>query len=205
MLKTIFSKVMWVGKATTFTIGLAVIVALTVGVATTALAGNGDPFKLGKSNTASKVSKLIKSGAGPALQLQVDSGAPLAVNSDEKVTNLNADSVDGLDSTQLQGAPAYAHINADGTLDSSRSKNVDRSIKFPGLSVYCLNSTVQPHNVVATIDHVPGGPGEFGELVKNSDNGATMCTAGTTTYNIVVNTANSAGTAEDRAFDIVIN
>jgi hypothetical protein len=51
---------MWVGKATTFTISLEVIVALTVGLVTTALAGNGDPFKLGKSNTASKVSKLIK-------------------------------------------------------------------------------------------------------------------------------------------------
>jgi hypothetical protein len=110
MFKAIFSKVMWLGKATTFTVGLAVILALTVGFATTVLAANGNPFVLGKSNTATKVSKLIKSGVGPALELQVGSGAPLKVNSETKVDKLNADTVDGRD------APLWAHVHSDGTL-----------------------------------------------------------------------------------------
>lgn len=51
MTKLIVGKVMWVGRATVFTIGLAVTLALMLGVATTALAAvPGDPFKLGKIN-----------------------------------------------------------------------------------------------------------------------------------------------------------
>ncbi len=61
---------------------------------------NGDPFILGASNSATNASKLVTSGAGPALSLVVDSGvAPLAVNSAVKVARLNADRLDGLDAT----------------------------------------------------------------------------------------------------------
>lgn len=95
MVRSIFSKVMWVGRATVFLLGLAVILAAVMGMASMALAANGKPFILGKSNIATKVSKLAKSGVGPALDLRVDSGPPLAVNSDERVANLNADEVDG--------------------------------------------------------------------------------------------------------------
>jgi hypothetical protein len=107
MLRSAASKVMWVGRATVFVVGLAVTVALLFGVATTALGANGDFFKLGKSNFASAVSVLDKSGAGPALRLLVDSGAPLAVNSSKKVDNLNADRVDGKDSSALMPAQTY--------------------------------------------------------------------------------------------------
>lgn len=96
------SKVMWVGRATVFLVGLAVILALVFGVATTALGANGNPFLLGKKNVASAISTLVKQGPGPALKLQVGAGQPpLAVNSPTKVANLNADAVDGLDSTAL--------------------------------------------------------------------------------------------------------
>lgn len=78
-----------------FVVGLTVVLAMTIGIASEALAGNGDPFRLGRPNTASNVTKLIKSGAGPALDLSVDRGAPLKVDSDERVTDLNADEVDG--------------------------------------------------------------------------------------------------------------
>jgi hypothetical protein len=70
-----------------FLIGLAVILALLFGVASMALGANGKPFTLGKKNIASKVSKLIKSGVGPALNLQVGSGPPMAVNSSELLAN----------------------------------------------------------------------------------------------------------------------
>jgi hypothetical protein len=97
MLKIATSTVLWLGRATVSVVGLTVIMALVLGVATAAFGANGDFFKVGKSNFASAVSVLDKSGAGPALRLLVDSGAPLAVNSSAMVANLNADKVDGRD------------------------------------------------------------------------------------------------------------
>jgi hypothetical protein len=129
MTRSIFSKVMWVGRATVFVVGLAVIVALTVGLATTALAGTGvgARFQLGQTNTVNAITKLVGSVAGPSLQidnnstnanataldLQVEAGkAPMKVNSDTNVANLNADKLDGLDSGAFLGANGTA-ANAD--------------------------------------------------------------------------------------------
>lgn len=56
MLRNVASKVTWVGRATVFLAGLAVVLALVFGVATTAMGANGDFFKVGKSNVASAVS-----------------------------------------------------------------------------------------------------------------------------------------------------
>ena len=101
-------------------VGLAVILALTVGLVSTALAGTGvgSAFNLGKTNTVSAISKLVGSVAGPsllidnnstnsaatALDLQVEAGkAPMKVNSGARVANLNADKLDGMDAGQLQG------------------------------------------------------------------------------------------------------
>jgi|GEM_PF-1006510 hypothetical protein len=102
MIRSAASKVMWMGRATVFTVGLAVILALVFGVATTAMGANGKPFLLGKSNVATMVSELVNNGAGPALSLKVGQGQPpLAVNSSAKVADLNADQIDGLDSTEF--------------------------------------------------------------------------------------------------------
>jgi hypothetical protein len=70
------SKVMWVGRATVSLVGLAVILALVLGVATTAMGVNGQPFLLGKRNVASAISTLIKQGPDPTLRLQVGAGQP---------------------------------------------------------------------------------------------------------------------------------
>jgi hypothetical protein len=70
MLKSAANKVMWVGRATVFLVGLAVILALIFGVASMALGANGDFFKVGKSNVASAVSTLTKRGAGTSLESQ---------------------------------------------------------------------------------------------------------------------------------------
>ena len=54
MVRTIFHKVMWVGKAAVFTAGMAMILALVFGVATTALGATGGNFILGKANVAER-------------------------------------------------------------------------------------------------------------------------------------------------------
>ena len=92
--------------------GVVMMLALTVALASTALAGTGigAPFDLGKTNTVNAVTRLVGSVGGPsltidnnstigaatALNLQVEAGkAPMKVNSGAKVADLNADKVDG--------------------------------------------------------------------------------------------------------------
>ena len=130
---SVIKKVMFVGRATTFMVGLAVIVALTVGVAGSAFGANGANFLLGKSNTANAITQLVGSVAGPSLQidnnstdaaataldLQVESGkAPMKVNSDTQVANLNADKVDGLDASQLGGLSGVEQVGVAGVQNS---------------------------------------------------------------------------------------
>jgi hypothetical protein len=112
VLRSPASKVMWVGRATVFLVGLAMILALVVGAASAAFGANGDAFLLGRRNAASAVSTLTKRGAKPALRLQVGSGAPLAVNSSEQVTYLNADRVDGKDVSQI-GVRGLERVSVD--------------------------------------------------------------------------------------------
>ena len=154
MIRSVFGKVMWVGRAMVFLVGLAVILALMFGVASVAFTNDGRSFLLGARNVAQSVSTLVKQGAGPALSLQVGSGAPLKVNSTTKVAKLNADMVDGMDSSQL--APrAYAlvdvttdSVNFDpskskGILGMQRNNNSD--------SIYCFNLAFNnPHAAVAS-------------------------------------------------------
>jgi hypothetical protein len=114
MTRIVFAKVMWVGRATVFCVGLAVILAVALGAATTALAAvPGDPFKLGKVNRLDEISILVGSnsgallrvnneGSGPSLDLRVEEGeAPVKVDSDTRVANFNADKLDGQSADQL--------------------------------------------------------------------------------------------------------
>jgi len=124
MLKSVASKVMWVGRATVFMIGLAVILAMIFGIASAAFAGNGDSWRLGRNNVATAITvlggelgvdgpmvRLTNNNAGTddtALSLNVQSGEPpMTVNSSAEVTNLNADKLDGRDASTLMPAQTY--------------------------------------------------------------------------------------------------
>jgi hypothetical protein len=134
---------------------LAVVVALTVSTASTALAANGGNFILGVlTNTATAITKLTGTVAGPALQvvnpstgsgataldLQVAAGKPpMKVNSGTKVTSLNADKVDGnnasdflsktgqaADSDKLDGEDSTAFLGAnDKAADAAHADRAD--------------------------------------------------------------------------------
>ncbi len=108
MVRDALGKVMWVGRATVFCVGLAVILALVIGTASVALAAvPGDPFKLGQVNSINRLSTLVgnttgpmlrvqNKGAGSAADLRVQAGKPpMTVNSTGRVPRLNADMVDG--------------------------------------------------------------------------------------------------------------
>ena len=117
MIRSAVSKVVWVGRTTVFLVGLAVILAVVFGVASTALAHKADRglFHLGHTNAGKALSTLVgtlatpilkvdNNGTGPALQLEAGSDQPpLVANADSgTVTNLFADELDGEDSAAYQ-------------------------------------------------------------------------------------------------------
>ena len=120
MFRSVTAKAAWVGRTASMVFGLALVMALVIGAASTAWSATGGNFILGKGNAADAMTRLagaagvdgpmlqlVNKNADPddtALELRVQAGeAPMRVNSDTKVANLNADMVDGLSSKQLQG------------------------------------------------------------------------------------------------------
>jgi hypothetical protein len=189
MLRDVASKVMWVGRATVFVVGLAVIGALVLGAASAAFGANGDVFRVGQSNFASAVSVLDKSGAGPALRLLVDSGAPMAVNSSTKVANLNADKVDGRD------APLSAVINTDGS--TARGVGVTSSEAVggsPGAYLVTFNRNVSSCAYVASL----------GDGAGNTFAGEVSASNGATANEVFVGTSNSSGTPTFKPFHLAV-
>jgi hypothetical protein len=117
MLKLNLSRALRAVRRTALMLGLAMTLALVLGVATVALAAvPGDPFRLGRVNTINALTSLVGSvnnamlkvdnnstgTSATALDLQVESGkAPMKVNSQTKVANLNADQLDGKSASEL--------------------------------------------------------------------------------------------------------
>jgi hypothetical protein len=155
MTKKIFSRVMWVGRATVFLVGLAVILALVFGVAVTALAGTGvgATFNLGKTNTVNALSrlegstlnsmlKIDQNGSGTALNLEVQNPTlkpPMLVNSSTKVTNLNSDQLDGQDSS--------AFLPANGKAADAELLDGKDSEQFFPADTYANNQTGTGTNI----------------------------------------------------------
>ena len=136
MLSSAIGKVLWVGRAASTVFGLALVLALVLGAATMCVAAvPGDPLKLAKVNRINDaLTTLLGSRSGAilaidndssatnarALDLRVEEGmAPMVVNSDGKVTNLNADKLDGLDSTGFYAAGSK--VTDSDTLDGKDS------------------------------------------------------------------------------------
>lgn len=87
-------------KSTLGAFGIAAM--MVAGLDYMALAATGDSFILGQSNTASTTTTLTRTTNGTALAVNAQPGQqPLRVNSTVKATNLNADLLDGLDSTRF--------------------------------------------------------------------------------------------------------
>jgi hypothetical protein len=86
---------------------------------TVALATTGQGFLLGKTNTANTVTILKRTTSGTPLSIHSSSNAnaPLAVNGTGKVTHLNADKVDSLDSAILANRTSIytRSVNVTGT------------------------------------------------------------------------------------------
>lgn len=169
MVEIILSKALRIGRATALAVGVAVMLALTISVASMALGANGKPFLLGRQNVASAVSTLIKQGPGPALRLKVGGGPPLAVNSGVRVANLNAaragradsaaradfavnaDKLDGKDQSAFLGKTEKA---ADS--DQLDGKDSDRFVERGSASTNQVTALSYFMNTATTQDYVFG-------------------------------------------------
>ena len=172
MLRSAASKVMWVGRATVFVVGLAIILALVFGVATAGLAGTGvgGIFNLGKVNSVDRISQLIGStpssmllvdnnGAGTALDLRVGSPTtppafkttpPMKVDSGARVANLNADLLDGKEMSNIE--PLTASVGGfSGNIQGASEGAVSASKIRTGVFVVHFNRSVSGCARVASL------------------------------------------------------
>ena len=119
MLRSAASKVMWVGRATIFLVGLAVVLFLMLAIVAQAADARVPSLKKGVENTVNSVTTLVgtltdpilrlnNKGTGPALDLKVEPGnAPMTVNSSTQVSNLNADLLDGRSASSFVANSTY--------------------------------------------------------------------------------------------------
>ena len=161
MFRKTFSKVMWLAKGTSMMLGLAVMLAVVLGIATAATAATGRPFFIGKSNAATTMSSLTANIAGPALNLvnkstasaatalnlKVAPGhAPLKVNSTTQVPNLNASQVDGKSANDFYAAGSKvadsSHADsADNATNATNATNAGNANTLNGKSANGLTRT----------------------------------------------------------------
>ena len=198
MLRKMASKVAWVGRTASMVLGLALVMALVLGVASVALAGTGvgDTFNLGQQNTANKISSLVGSassamlkidnnGAGPALALQVEPGEqPMTVNSDRRVARLNADKLDGKDSTDLlpggtlprastiRGAYVIRFDPAAAGRQASESISFGYTLASEPTSLFVPSGSTPPAGCPGTASNPQADPG-FLCVYENSNVGTT--------------------------------
>src|SRR5215203_6084149 len=106
MVKKIVSKVMWVGRATVFLVGLTVIFAVVLGVATTAAAHSGfrGLFHLGHDNPVTALSELTGSVANGVLQV---------TNQSTNSTTQDASAISATNNSA--GSPTMRATNAKGS------------------------------------------------------------------------------------------
>ena len=142
--KTVLAALWRLGRGTATIMGLAMLLALSVGLASTALAGTGigARFDLGKTNTVNAVSKLVGNVAGPSLQIDnnsangaatalnllVEAGkAPMKVNPEAgTATNLSADKLDGKSADEI-GVNGLEQVFSDSAFNSTDFKQVTAS------------------------------------------------------------------------------
>jgi hypothetical protein len=198
MLKSVGSKVVWVGRTAATVFGLALVMALVLGVATTAIGATGGNFILGKANGATTASKLTASVAGPALTLvnnstaaaatalniSVASGkAPLTVNASAGTAkNLSADELDGRNSSEFadgidgvanQALHADTASQATQAMDSEQLGGVSASAYQKRVSSSCevgssIRSVGTDGTVICETDD-GGGKAPDSELLDGKD------------------------------------
>lgn len=170
------SKLMWVGRGAAAVFGLALVLALVLGVGTMALAvapGGTLTFRLGQTNSIDAMSTLVGNVAGTmlrvdnhstaagatALDLRVEAGqAPMKVNSATMVGQLNADKVDGKDATDFYaaGSKVSDSSHADQADSATNAQNAANADKLDGIDSGALGLTTLQSRSKLSSCTIPG-------------------------------------------------
>jgi hypothetical protein len=180
---------------------LIALLAFFVALGGVGSAANGDKLILGQSNSATsqtslsapvvggkalQVTNTSTNSGSTALGLSVASGhAPLTVNSSTKVANLNADLLDGLDSSGFWklGGNAVGSTGALGT-----TTNEPLVLKVNGQRALRLEPTATSPNLIG---------GFYANAAQNGADGATIAGGGENGYpNFVSDTFGTVGGGE---------
>ena len=164
------------------TTALTVIGAVTVLVLaanTVAIATTGHGFLLGKSNTANAATTLSRTTRGTALVVKTKSSAnsPFAVNGKGRVANLNADKLDGLDSTQL-ATNTTVYSSSDSATVFTNTTGKWRFPVSPGDYTFTYALGVTPSALPATVTCALGATGVNTAFTSTYVNGPTGAAGG---------------------------
>jgi hypothetical protein len=96
-------------------------------------------------------------------------------------------------------AVAFARVNANGTLDPARSKNVASSSKNGALAYYCVRPSVAVRHVSATLDF------NGGEISASFTDNFTSCPEGAAIVRTFTSAGNDNGNGANAAFWVTFN
>ena len=102
-------------------------------------------------------------------------------------------------------AIAYAHVEENGTLDTTNSKNVSASSLTAEKGLYCLKATVPVNTVSATVDSSTEEVGFASAILSGEDPAnliGELCPAG---MNVLVVTYDASSSETDEAFWLSFN
>jgi hypothetical protein len=190
-------------------------VALFVALGGSTYAATGGTFVLGHANSADHTTSLKNTGGGPALSLvtQKNSTPPLFVSNSTRVANLNADKLDGKDSTAFETRVSRIFGNFVATSNNSAGKvgpwsfSVDCEPSYGQLVITgpgTVGGTYSNSNGVSAAATYVKAPAAIGGsyLLTASDghqiSATYFLTSGATTYQVnLLLTANNPGLFED--------
>jgi hypothetical protein len=161
----------------------------------------------GQSGPAGQKGDKGDPGAPGAQGPKGDAGAPGAPGAQGAKGAPGAPGLAGLkgETGDPGSALAYAHVNANGTIDDSRSKGISSAnLTKRSISSYCFHDlSFTPSNAVATIDYGASSTGREIAQVEIATSGAAVdCEPGET---IEVATANPATGFTPQPFWVVFN
>jgi hypothetical protein len=161
-------------------------IAVFTALGGTTYAATGGNFILGRSNSASSTTALSAGTSGPAFKVTNTSGTggsfnvvpgrqPFTVNTGVKVTNLNADKLDGLDSSSLISTSTLRRINFEATIPPLFGNSCSDG-QLSGLNL-------QRHHLVLTPESESAQPEfDYSVLYKSTSGNAVLRTCNITRF-----------------------
>ena len=153
---------------------------------------NGIAFSFQSNSGTSPVGSFIVGSSSTTVNSSV---APFTTNASGKVTNLNADQVDGQSASEIVSQAvsqtSFAQVSGNGVLGKARGATAS-SRSSAGAYIVTFGSTISNCAYQATINSAGGAPG----FVSTTD--ATATTVAVSTFNI-------AGAAADLPFQLTVN